>query len=269
VILQYSTHPSFAVDHRFAIWARIEHAVPALRWVPQYATKKWRAWLLHDIVASLALAALAAPEALSYASIAGMPGANGLYSAYTAPIAYAVFGSSPQLVTGPTTLMSVLTLDAMEGTGTWGGKRLVPETPLYIQVASFLAVVVGLQQVLLALIGGASLTALLSAPIISGFTTGSALIIGASQLYKIFGVTKCVGLNGGSCSIQAAIANVFDHFPGMYWQTPVLSLSCIAFLVLWKYALPRFLPKYLRIVGNAAPLLLLIFTGACSVNSIG
>jgi MFS superfamily sulfate permease-like transporter len=246
----------------YAVWARVEHTVPALRWIPHYVAGKWRGWLIHDIVASLALAALAAPEAISYASIAGMPGVNGLYSAYTAPLAYAIFGSSPQLVTGPTTLMSVLTLDAMEGTGTWAGKRLVPETPIYFEVAAFLAVIVGLQQILLALVGGASLTALLSAPIISGFTTGSALIIGASQLAKIFGVPKCIGTNGGSCSIQAAIANVVNHFPGMYWQTPVLSLSCVAFLVLWKYALPRFLPRYLRILGNAAPLLLMIFTGA-------
>lgn len=45
--------------------------VPALRWVPQYTWGgKWRVWLVHDIVASLALAALAAPEALSYASSA-------------------------------------------------------------------------------------------------------------------------------------------------------------------------------------------------------
>ena len=191
-----------------------------------------------------------------------MPGSNGLYAAYTAPIGYALFGSSPQLVVGPTTLMSVLTLDAMEGTGTWGGHRLKPETPLYEQVASFLALVVGVQQVLLALVGGAALTTLLSAPVISGFTTGSALIIGASQLYKIFGVPKCTAPDGGSCTLQAAVGNVFENMPGMYWQTPVLSLASIAFLLLWKHGLPRLLPKHLKIVGNMAPLLLLVCTGA-------
>lgn len=262
--------------------------IPALRWIPTYALSKWRVWLVHDIVASLALAALAAPEALSYASIAGMSGERGLYSAYTAPIAYALFGSSPQLVVGPTTLMSVLTLDAMESTGTWGGKHLKPDSELFQQVASFLSLLVGIQQVVLALVGGASLTALLSAPIISGFTTGSALIsaslaraahvlsspisppslpallspsVGASQLYKIFGVAKCVAPDGGSCSIQAAVANVFDNASGMHWATPVLSIASIAFLLLWKHALPRVLPKSLKVVGNMAPLLLLVFTG--------
>ena len=223
----------------------------------------WYKFTASVQIASLALAALAAPEALSYASIAGMSGANGLYAAYTAPIAYSLFGSSPQLVTGPTTLMSVLTLDAMGATGTWGGKTLKPESPLYTQVAHFLALVVGLQQVVLALVGGASLTSLLSAPIISGFTTGSALIIGASQLYKIFGVPKCELPDGdlNSCTIQAAVWNVADHFPGMRWQTPVLSLVSILFLLLWKNVLPRYLPRSLRIVGNMAPLLLLVCTG--------
>lgn len=159
---------------------------------------------MHDIVSALALAAskfhavvalrscrftkfwsaiaVACPEAISYASLAGMPLANGLYTAYTAPLAYSLFGASPQIVTGPTTVLSVITLNAMQGIRTWGGVTLVAGSALYVQVAGLLALMVGLQVLGLAAIGGAALASLVSVPIVVGFTSGSAVVIGLSQV---------------------------------------------------------------------------------------
>lgn len=84
------------------LWHVAEHLLPILRWLPRYNVKDD---LAGDIIAGGAEASLAAPEAIAYAAIAGVTSASGLYSAIIAPLAYACFGASPQLVTGMTTIM--------------------------------------------------------------------------------------------------------------------------------------------------------------------
>src|SRR6478735_5471918 len=81
-------------------WRRI----PLVAWLPRYRS----AWLRGDLVAGAVVAALAVPQALGYASIAGAPVQVGLYAVPVALVAYAVFGSSRQLVVGPVSTVSVL-----------------------------------------------------------------------------------------------------------------------------------------------------------------
>ena len=78
--------------------------VPMVRWLPRYQA----AWLRGDLIAGAVVAALAIPQALGYASIAGAPVEVGLYALPVALVAYAVFGSSRQLVVGPVSTVSVL-----------------------------------------------------------------------------------------------------------------------------------------------------------------
>ena len=98
-------------------WAR----VPAVAWLPQYQ----RAWLRGDLVAGAVVAALAVPQALGYASIAGAPVQMGLYAVPVALVAYAIFGSSRQLVVGPVSTVSVLSgsfLATFRGRGHGAGR---------------------------------------------------------------------------------------------------------------------------------------------------
>ncbi|HET9562847.1 MAG TPA: SulP family inorganic anion transporter, partial [Propionibacteriaceae bacterium] len=67
-----------------------------------------RARLRPDIVAGVVVAALAVPQSLGYASIAGVPVQVGLYAVPIALLVYAVLGSSPQLIVGPVSTVSVL-----------------------------------------------------------------------------------------------------------------------------------------------------------------
>ena len=82
-------------------WAR---HVPAVRWLPRYR----RRYLAGDLLAGLVVAALAIPQSLGYATIAGVPVLVGLYAIPLALVAYAVLGSSPHLVVGPVSTVSVL-----------------------------------------------------------------------------------------------------------------------------------------------------------------
>jgi MFS superfamily sulfate permease-like transporter len=71
--------------------------VPILGWIRSYD----RGWLRGDLIAGVAVAALIVPKNLGYAGIAGIPLQNGLYAAAAGAILYAIFGTSRQISTGP------------------------------------------------------------------------------------------------------------------------------------------------------------------------
>ena len=71
--------------------------VPMAGWIRSYE----RRWLKGDLIAGVAVAALIVPKNLGYAGIAGIPLQNGLYAAAAGAILYAVFGTSRQISTGP------------------------------------------------------------------------------------------------------------------------------------------------------------------------
>src|ERR1700756_5835681 len=55
----------------------------------------------HDLLAGLSVAAVALPVAVAYSQLAGFDPAVGLYSSILPLLAYAVFGTSRQLIIGP------------------------------------------------------------------------------------------------------------------------------------------------------------------------
>src|SRR3954451_25248261 len=86
--------------------------LPMLNWIPGYR----REWLLPDALAGVALWAVMVPEAMAYAGIVGVPPIMGLYTIVPALLAYALLGTSRQLVVGPDTatgLISALTVGAV------------------------------------------------------------------------------------------------------------------------------------------------------------
>src|SRR3954447_5867376 len=91
--------------------------LPMLNWIPGYR----REWLLPDALAGIALWAVMVPEGMAYAGIVGVPPIMGLYTIVPALLAYALLGTSRQLVVGPDTatgLISALTVGAVAVQGT-------------------------------------------------------------------------------------------------------------------------------------------------------
>jgi MFS superfamily sulfate permease-like transporter len=76
--------------------------VPAADWLPRYE----HAWLRGDLVAAAAVTALIVPKNLGYAGIAGVPLQNGLYAAAAGAIIYALFATSRQISTGPSSSLA-------------------------------------------------------------------------------------------------------------------------------------------------------------------
>ncbi len=121
------------------------------------------------------------PQSLALADLAGLPAFRGLYAAALPPLAAALFASSRYLQTGPVAMTSLLTFGALSA--------LAPvQSPRYVGLAALLAIVVGLARVALGMARLGWVAYLMSRPILTGFTTGAALLITASQIPTALGV---------------------------------------------------------------------------------
>lgn len=151
--------------------------LPVLSWFPHYK----RSDLKGDISAGLTVGVMLIPQGMAYAMIAGLPPIYGLYASTVPLIIYALLGTSRQLAVGPVAMVSLLTATgvAMLASG---------NTALYISLAIMLAFLVGIIQFLLGVFKLGFLVNFLSHPVISGFTSAAALIIGLNQLKHLMGV---------------------------------------------------------------------------------
>jgi MFS superfamily sulfate permease-like transporter len=89
--------------------------LPILSRLPRYD----RTWF-DDLIAAVAVAALIVPKSLGYAGIAGVPIQNGLYAAAAGSLIYAVFGTSRQISTGPSSALAALAARALLATAASG-----------------------------------------------------------------------------------------------------------------------------------------------------
>ena len=134
-----------------------------------------------DLVAGISVALVALPQSLAYAEIAGMPPQHGLFASALPPILAALFVSSRYLQTGPVALTALLAYGALEPLAT-------PESASYIELAALLALLVGGFRLLFGVLRLGGVAYLLSEPVLTGFTTGAAVLILSSQLPKVFDV---------------------------------------------------------------------------------
>ena len=155
----------------------IRKLFPILSWLPNYSKSQ----LSGDLTAGLTVGVMLIPQGMAYAMIAGLPPIYGLYASTIPLIIYAMMGTSRQLAVGPVAMVSLLTATGI-GVLAEGG------TETYFMMAIALAFVVGMIQFLLGVFRLGFLVNFLSHPVISGFTSAAALIIGLSQLKHLLGI---------------------------------------------------------------------------------
>lgn len=151
--------------------------VPIVRWLPGYPV----AWLRGDLVAGAVVAALAVPQALGYASIAGAPVEVGLYSVPVALVAYAVFGSSRQLVVGPVSTVSVLSGSFLASFGVAGTSQAAAYTAALALGSGLVLVAAGFVRI-------GWMAEFLSKPIVTGFVLGLTLLVILNEVPHLLGV---------------------------------------------------------------------------------
>ena len=151
--------------------------VPVVTWLRRYE----RGWLRGDVVAGAVVAALAVPQALGYASIAGAPVEVGLYAVPVALVAYAIFGSSRQLVVGPVSTVSVLSGSLLASFGVAGTAQAASYT-------AALALGSGLVLIVAGFLGVGWVAEFLSKPIVTGFVLGLTVLVILNEVPHLVGV---------------------------------------------------------------------------------
>ena len=144
---------------------------PASKWLKGYTNSIFK----DDLMAALIVVAMLVPQGMAYAMIAGLPPIMGLYASVIPMIIYAMVGSSLTLSIGPVALISMMTFATLEPLYEVG-------SPVYIQAACLLAVMVGVISFLLGLFRFGFLIRLISHPVIQSFIIASALLIVLSQV---------------------------------------------------------------------------------------
>ena len=145
-------------------------------------------WLKHyrrdllagDIAAGVVVALMLIPQGMAYALVAGLPPVVGLYASILPPIAYAVFGSSMVQSVGPMAITSLMT-------GTALAALAPPGSLLSVVLAGQMALIAGVVLFLSGIFRLGFLAGFLSRPVMSGFTTGAALLITGGQLEPLLG----------------------------------------------------------------------------------
>ena len=161
--------------------------------------------LWGDAVSGVTAGILAIAQGMAYAMIAGLPPVFGLYAALTPQIIYVLMGTSRQLSIGPVAMDSLI---VAAGIGTLS----VIGIEQYIAAAVFLALLVGVIQVLLGTLKLGFLVNFLSKPVLSGFTSAAAIIIGLSQLKHLLRIDMAQ-TNQIHILLQEVVLNISDtHF---------------------------------------------------------
>lgn len=185
---------------------------------------------LHgDLAAGLTVGVMLIPQGMAYALIAGLPPIYGLYAALVPLIGYALFGTSRQLAVGPVAMVSLLVAASV-------GPLAGGDMERYIALAIMISVMVGLFQFILGVARFGFLVNFLSHPVLSGFTSAAALIIGLSQLKHLLGVDI-----PRSNYVHDILINAYQQLGAIDPTTLVLGLGSIALLVglrRWKKAFP-------------------------------
>ena len=193
-----------------------------------------------DLMAGLTVAAVALPLALAFGVSSGATAASGLLTAIITGFVISLLGGAFYQISGPTgamaaILMSIIAKYGMEGV--------------------FLATVMaGIILVLAGVFKLGKLTAFIPMPVISGFTSGIAVIIALGQLDNFFGVTS-VG--------ESAVEKVISYFTVGFspdWTAVIIGVLVILFMV--------FYPKKLNAIVPSSLVAIILATAATMIFSL-
>ena len=173
-------------------------------------------WLRYDIAAGLSVAAVALPTAIAYAQLAGFPPVVGLYASILPLVAYAVLGTSRQLIVNPDAATCAMVAAIVAPLA--GG-----DEALYTALAVTLAVLTGIACIVAGLFRLGFLADFLGKPVLVGFMNGIAISIVLGQIGRAFGF----GLDAGR--ILPRLMEFVSKLP--LTHLPTLAVGVVTFAV--------------------------------------
>ncbi len=204
-------------------------------WLAGYSRGKLGA----DVAAGLIVTVLVIPQSLAYALLAGLPPQTGLYVSIFPVIAYALLGSSMVQAVGPVAITAIMTYSVLT-------PLAAPGSPQYVAFAATLSLISGVMVLACGVMRLGFLSQLLSRPVISGFISGSAILIVISQMKYLLGVTSDGG-NGWELALD-----LLTKTPQVHGPTAAIGLTALAALIFVKAGLTGLLLRVGMDAGKAA-----------------
>lgn len=205
--------------------------MPGLRHPLRYR----REWLLLDMVAGLSVAAVAIPTAIAYAQLIGFEPVVGLYSAILPLLAYALFGTSRQLIMNPDAATCAVV-----------GAAVLPladgDREILVALSVTLAVLTGAICIGAGLLRLGFVADFLAKPILVGFLNGVAITIFLGQIGKVFGFSmKAHG-------VVPRLIELVQKLPETHWPTLGVGAATLAVLLVSRRLSPRLPAPLLAVV---------------------
>src|SRR5262247_1594082 len=225
--------------------------LPILGWIPAYRHE----WLLPDLFAGVALWAVMVPEGMAYAGIVGVPPVMGLYTIVPALLAYALLGTSRQLVVGPDTatgLISAVTVGAIAAQG----------TAEFNTLTSTLAVLIGLFFFSFGIMRMGWVASFIPTPVMRGFIEGLVYVTIIGQ------VPHLLGISGASGNFFTKLWHILQHLPDVSLAPALTGILCLVAMLLFRYLAPG-IPAALVVIAGATILIGLLGGEAVGVHVAG
>ncbi|XP_068719707.1 prestin-like isoform X1 [Montipora capricornis] len=180
---------------------------PIVIWLPKYSIKSD---LLADISGGLTVGVMHIPLGLAFAMLASLPPVTGLYTALIPVFVYMLMGTSRHLSVGSFAViclmvaqvcereLSSMTVETSPASSNSSDTSPPPQTAsnslwtpidaIKLEIAVTLSFLVGIIQIAMGAARLGFVATFMSDPMISGFTTGSAVLVVISQVKHILGL---------------------------------------------------------------------------------
>ncbi len=186
-----------------------------------YNSKK----LSQDVMAGLTVAAVALPLALAFAVSSGAPAAAGLITAILGGILMSSFSGGYYQISGPT--------------GTMAGVLLVLVAEYGMQGIFITGLLAGIFLVIAGVLHLGNLTSYIPMPVVTGFTSGIAIMIALGQIDNLFGVTSV-----GNSLVEKILSYGHLGFSPDY-LTLGIGIAVTAFIVVFPKKIGAIIPPSL------------------------
>jgi sulfate permease, SulP family len=229
--------------------------VSAARLAPGWLRGYRRAWLRPDVVAGVVVWSVVTPQAVAYAQIAGLPPEAGLMAAPGALLAYALLGTSRQLVVSATTATAAVSAAAV-------GTLANGDPAQFAALSAALALVVAIVLVAAGLFGLGAIADFVSKPVMTGFLFGLGLVIALGQVPSVLGVAP------GEGDFFPALADVLGELGDVHAATAAVGVGSIAVLLLARRLAPA-VPATLVVLAASIALSALLDLAGHGVAVVG
>src|SRR5262245_4375412 len=226
-------------------------SLPILDWLSKYR----REWLLPDILAGVALWAVMVPEGMAYAGIVGVPPVMGLYTIVPALLAYALLGTSRQLVVGPDTATGLISAVTVAALATQG-------TAEFNSLTSTLAVLIGIFFFLFGIMRMGWVASFIPSPVMRGFIEGLVYVTIIGQ------VPHLLGISGASGNFFTKLWNILEHLPDVSIAPALTGILCLTAMLLFRYLAPA-VPAALVVLAGSTILIGLLGGETTGVHVAG